>query len=329
MSAAWADAAHRHLTLLVNPAAGNGRSRHHADVVAQRCRAAGAAVTMRSADSPDRLAELARDAVRDAARAIEQDGEAHAVVAVGGDGTVHLVLQAVGATGVPMGVVAAGSGDDAARAWGLPRAAPLSAADILLHGVPRAYDLPSARRADGRPVFFGTVVATGFDARVSERSLGLSAIPARLRYVAAMLAELRSFAPVHYRLTLGDREVELDAMLVAVANSASYGGGMRICPDAEADDGLLDVLVLDPLRTAELLRVFPRVYAGTHVNHPAVSVHRVRRVHIDAGDMLAFADGEPLARLPLEVTVHPAGLSVLARPSDAARDGQVPRSDLP
>ena len=226
-----------------------------------------------------------------------------------------------------MGVVATGSGDDAARAWGLPRAAPLWAADILLHRVPRAVDLPYARGADGRDVFFATVAATGFDARVSERSLGMSAIPARLRYVAAMVAELRSFRPVHYRLTLDDQELDLTAMLVAVGNSASYGGGMRICPDARADDGLLDVLVLDPLRTLELLRVFPRVYAGTHVDHPAVSVHRVRRVHIDAGDMLAFADGEPLARLPLEITVHPQGLTVLAHPSGVAGHAQGSGSD--
>jgi diacylglycerol kinase (ATP) len=311
VSGGWADAADRHLTLLVNPAAGNGRSRRHAEIVVERCRHAGAEVTVRTADSPDRLVELAHQAVADARRGIDA-GQACAVVAVGGDGTVHLVLQAVGASGVPMGVVAAGSGDDAARAWGLPRAAPLSAADILLAGVPRAQDLPHARRADDHLVFFGTVVASGFDARVSERSLGLSAVPARLRYVVAMLAELRSFRPVRYQLTLDDRHLDLEAMLVAIANSASYGGGMRICPDARADDGLLDVLVLDPLSTTELLRVFPRVYAGTHVTHPAVSVHRVRRVHVDAADMLAFADGEPLARLPLQVTVQHEGLKVLA-----------------
>lgn len=327
MSAGWADPGDRHLTLLVNPAAGNGRSQHHADVVAQRCRQAGAHVSVASADSPGRLADLARRAVVDARQGIDA-GRACAVVCVGGDGTVHLVLQAVGDSGVPMGVVAAGSGDDAARAWGLPRAAPLSAADILLHGVPRAYDLAYARQTDGRRIFFGTVVATGFDARVSERSLGLSAVPARLRYVAAMLAELRSFRPVHYRLTLDDRELDLEAMLVAVANSATYGGGMRICPDAQADDGLLDVLVLDPLRTLELLRVFPRVYAGTHIDHPAVTVHRVRSVRVDAADMLAFADGEPLARLPLEVTAQPGGLTVLARPPDGAGDHRGSRSDM-
>jgi diacylglycerol kinase (ATP) len=322
VSGGWADPADRHLTLLVNPAAGNGRSREHAEIVLQRCRQAGADVTVWSVDSPDHLAQLAADAVADARRGIDA-GLARAVVAVGGDGTVHLVLQAVGASGVPMGVVAAGSGDDAARAWGLPRAAPLSAADILLHGAPRAQDLPYAVGTDGVRTFFATVVATGFDARVSERSLAMSAIPAGLRYVGAMLAELRSFRPVHYRLTLDDRQLDLEAMLVAIANSASYGGGMRICPDARADDGLLDVMVLDPLRTLELLRVFPRVYAGTHIEHPAVSVHRVRSVGVAADDMLAFADGEPLARLPLDIGVQPNGLAVLAEPggTGATRQG--------
>jgi diacylglycerol kinase (ATP) len=265
---------------------------------------------VQSAGSARELRDLADQAVADAARD-NGHGQAHAVVAVGGDGTVHTVLQAVGDTGVPLGVVAAGSGDDAARAWGLPRAAPERASEVLLHGRPRSVDLASARADDGRLFWFGTVVAAGFDARVSERALALHRVPPLVRYLVAVVAELRQFRPVPYELVLDGETIHTEAMLVAVANSASYGGGMRVCPDARPDDGLLDVLLLDSLPTADFVRVFPRVYRGNHVSHPAVHVRRATEVRIGGNDVTAFADGEPLARLPLTVQVRPSALHVL------------------
>ena len=306
----WLSGPQRRFTLLVNPSAGNGQAHRHAGIVERRLRQAGVSVEVWAADSAEQLSAWADEAVASAG-ADRAAGRPHVVVAVGGDGTVHLVLQAIGSTGVPMGVVAAGSGDDAARAWGLPRDEPDASADVLLHGLPGRVDLVGARCRGMTPVWFATVLATGFDARVSERALGLRSVPARIRYVAALLAELRSFQPLTYELTLDDQHVQVEAMLVAVANSASYGGGMRICPDAEPDDGLLDVLVLETVPTAELLRVFPRVYRGTHTSHPAVSVRRVRAVTVDAPGIVAFADGEPVAPLPLTARSHPQGLVVI------------------
>lgn len=310
MTDPWGIDATRRLTLLVNPSAGGGRAHAHAGVVERVLRRAGASVRVEAAGSARELNERARLAVTEAQHDIGH-GRAHAVVAVGGDGTVHTVLQAVGDTGVPLGVVAAGSGDDAARAWGLPRATPGTAAEVLLRGRPRPVDLASARTDDGRVFWFGTVVAAGFDARVSERALSLQRVPSLVRYVVAVVAELREFRPLPYELVLDGETIRTDAMLVAVANSASYGGGMRVCPDARPDDGLLDVLVLDSLPTADFVRVFPRVYRGTHVSHPAVHVRRAAEVRIDGNDVTAFADGEPLAQLPLTVHVRPAALTVL------------------
>jgi diacylglycerol kinase (ATP) len=279
-------------------------------VVERRLRLAGARVEVLPAASAHQMTAWCRQAV-DVARDSAQAGEWHAVVAVGGDGTVHTVLQAVGTSGVPVGVVAAGSGDDAARAWGLPRARPDEAATVLLTGRTTQVDLGVSEGMDGSTTYFATVLAAGFDSRVSERSLRLESVPSALRYVVAIAAELREFRPLHYRLELDGEAWHTEGMLVAVANGPSYGGGMAVCPDADPRDGLLDVLVLRPLPTLDFMRVFPRVYRGTHLSHPAVSVRRARRVRVQAEDVLAFADGERVGPLPQTVSVVPGGLTLV------------------
>lgn len=306
----------RRFSLLVNPTAGRGNAHRAAGVVERRLRTAGAEVDVLPADSLDRMRAWSADAVADA-QSSEAQGAFHAVVAVGGDGTVHTVLQAVGETGVPFGVVASGSGDDAARAWGLPRAHPDMAAEILLAGSPRPVDLGVAEDGNGRRRWFATVVAAGFDARVSERALGLTSVPSSVRYLVAIAAELRQFRPLRYRLTLDGETTHVEGMLVAVANSPTYGGGMAVCPNADPTDGLLDVLVLAPVPTLEFLQVFPRVYRGTHLSHPAVSIRRAREVRVERADVVTFVDGERLGPLPQQLAVVPAGLSVIgpaARP---------------
>ena len=100
-------------------------------------------------------------------------------------------------------------------------------------------------------------------------------------------------------------------MLVAVGNGPSYGGGMRVCPDADPADGLLDVVVVRALRIPAFLRVFPRVFAGTHVRHPAVEVLRARRVRLEAPGIVAYADGERVGPLPLDLR---GGAGRAARP---------------
>jgi diacylglycerol kinase (ATP) len=300
----------RRITLLLNPTAGRGRAQRAGGIVERRLRAAGAEVTVLPAESMEQMSTFADEAVASAQRSAGE-GIAHMVVAVGGDGTVHVVLQSVAGSGVPFGVVAAGSGDDAARAWGLPRADPDAAADVLLAGETAEMDLGLAVAADGASRWFATVVATGFDAKVSERAHTLDAVPSALRYVASVAIELRALRPRRYRLTLDGVTSEIEAMLVAVANSRSYGGGMAVCPDALPDDGLLDVLVLGPLPRADFVRVFPRVYRGTHLSHPAVSVRRVRQARGDTVDVVAFVDGELLGPLPQAISVRSAALQVV------------------
>ncbi len=286
----------RRIALLVNPTSGKGRGARLLDPVAARLRSGGAEVEVVVGRDADEAFDRVRDVV-----ATGVDG----LVAVGGDGLVNLAVQVVAGTAVPLGIVPAGTGNDVARALGLALDQPLAAADRVLSGVSRPVDLG---RANGR--WFAGVLGSGFDSMVNERANRMTWPNGRSRYNLAILAELRTFRPVPYVLELDGDPWATDAMLVAVGNGPSYGGGMRVCPDARLDDGLLDVTVLGPISKPEFLRVFPTVYRGTHVRHPAVTVRRARTVVLRSPDVTAYADGERVAVLPVHCEAVPAALQV-------------------
>ncbi|MEV7280190.1 diacylglycerol kinase [Streptomyces sp. NPDC093111] len=315
------------ITLFVNPTAGRGRGAHAARPAARAFRDAGFSVRTVVGHDPD-------DALRRAREAVE--GGTGALVAVGGDGMVSLALQAVAGTGTPLGVVAEGTGNDFARSLGLPLRDPAAAGRVAAEALTatggRPLDLgrvdggAPGTRAQGGGRWFGTVLASGFDSRVNDRGNRMRLPAGRFTYDLAILAELATFRPVPYRLVLDDGAVlETEATLVAVGNGTSYGGGMRICADAVMDDGLLDVTVVGDCGRAELIKVFPRVYKGTHLDHPKVTVHRVRSVSLDAPDTTGYADGEPLGPLPLTARCVPGALKVLAPGPDGLRS-EAPRS---
>lgn len=290
------------ITLFVNPTAGRGRGAHAAQPAASALRAAGFSVrTVIGEDAADALAR-ARDAV---------SAGTGALVAVGGDGLVNLALQAVAGTRTPLGVIAVGTGNDFARGLGLPIRDPAAAgalvADALKGSLLRDIDLGRIGEH-----WFGTVLASGFDSRVNDRGNRMRLPLGRFKYDLAILAELATFTTVPFRLTLDDGSVrEIDATLVAVGNGTSYGGGMRICADADLSDGLFDVTVVGDCSRATLLRVFPRVYKGTHLDHPVVSVYRAARVELAAPDTTGYADGEPVGPLPLVAECVPGAVRVL------------------
>ncbi|MFF2193866.1 diacylglycerol kinase [Streptomyces sp. NPDC058157] len=290
------------ITLFVNPTAGRGRGAHAAQPAASALREAGFSVrTVVGADAADALARL-RAAVR---------GGTGAVIAVGGDGVVSLALQALAGTLTPLGVVAAGTGNDFARSLGLPVRQPARAgrlaAEALKEGRIREIDL--GRVGD---TWYGTVLCSGFDSRVNDRGNRMRLPLGRFKYDLAILAELAAFRPRPYRITLDDGPaVETEATLVAVGNGTSYGGGMRICAGARPDDGLLDVTVVGACSRATLLKVFPQVYQGTHLGHPAVTVHRAAKVVLEAPGLTAYADGEPLGPLPVTAECVPGALRLI------------------
>ncbi|MFI8263410.1 MULTISPECIES: diacylglycerol kinase [unclassified Streptomyces] len=297
------------ITLLVNPTAGRGRGAHAAQPAASALRAAGFCVrTVLGADAADALSRL-RTAVREGTGA---------VIAVGGDGVVSLALQALAGTLVPLGVIAVGTGNDFARAMGLPVGEPAQAgrlaAEALKEGRIREIDLGRVAGSPGRgETWYGTVLCSGFDSRVNDRGNRMRLPAGRFKYDLAILAELASFRPFPYRIALDDGPViETEATLVAVGNGSSYGGGMRICAEAVPDDGLFDVTVVGDCSRTTLLKVFPQVYKGTHLSHPKVTVHRAAKITLEAAGITAYADGEPLGPLPVTADCVPGALRLLS-----------------
>ncbi|MER6105903.1 diacylglycerol kinase [Streptomyces sp. NPDC001832] len=291
------------ITLFVNPTAGRGRGAHAAQPAASALRDAGFSVrTVLGADADDAL-RRAREAVV---------GGTGALIAVGGDGMMSLALQAVAGTLTPLGVVAVGTGNDFARALGMPIRDPAAAgrlaAEALKGGTVREIDLG---RVGER--WFGSVLASGFDSRVNDRGNRMRWVGGRFKYDLAILAELAAFKPIPYHIRLDGGPVrQIEATLIAVGNGSTYGGGMRICADAIMDDGLFDVTVVGDCSRTTLLKVFPRVYKGTHLSHPEVTVHRVSSIELAAAGVTAYADGEQLGALPLTATCVPGAVRVLA-----------------
>jgi diacylglycerol kinase (ATP) len=287
----------REIALLTNPTSGKGKGAKVRTAALARLRDAGLTVRdLQGRDAGEAL-ELARQCVAD---------EVDAVVVCGGDGMVHLAVQAVATTGIPLGIIPAGTGNDVARYFDIPRKDPLGAVDRVIRGETRTVD---AARSGSQ--FFVTVLAAGFDAIVNERANRMTWPKGQMRYNIATLAELRVFEPLPYTLQLDDRQLQLDAMLVAVGNGPSFGGGLRITEGAVLDDGLLDVVVIKPMSKLNLIRTYPKLFNGTHVHHPQYEHHLARSDTVAAPGIVTYADGERFGPLPLTVECAPGALTVL------------------
>ena len=224
---------------------------------------------------------------------IEKFPDTKGVIAVGGDGLLHNILQRVVPAQIPLALIPAGTGNDFVRTLGWK----LDSFDDQLQAVttlsPTAVDLGLV---DGE--WFAAILSTGFDSIVNEKANTMAWPKGPMKYNAAIAIELPRFKPRHYQITLDDRTISTEAMLIAVSNGRSYGGGMLVCPNANIVDGLFDVMVLHPVSTIEFIKVFPRVFAGTHVSHPAVEIVRSRSVRIES-KAVAYADGERIGQLPI------------------------------
>lgn len=288
----------REIALLTNPSAGKGAGSRTAAIALPRLREAGFHVReLQGGDGPEAI-ELARKAVADGVESL---------VVVGGDGMVHMAVQALANTDVNLGIIPAGTGNDVARYLDIPRKNPQAAADVVVGSHVRTIDLAKAG-----PSYFVTVLAAGFDSKVNERANHMRWPKGQMRYNLATLAELRVFEPLPYTLEMDGEVHRLDAMLVAVGNGPSFGGGLRITHGAEIDDEMLDVVIIKPMSKVELVKTYPKLYSGRHVTHPQYEHHRVRSVTVAAPGVVAYADGERVGALPLTVEVVPRALRVLA-----------------
>ena len=285
------------IALLTNPTSGKGKGARTVDVVLPRLRDAGFVVRNLVGRDGDEALDLARQCVADGVETL---------VVVGGDGMVHLAIQAVADSGTRLGLVPAGTGNDVARYFDLPRNSTAAATDVVIGGKERRVDLA---RIGSK--YFVTVLAAGFDAIVNERANEMTWPRGQMRYNLATVAELRTFKPISYVVDIDGEQQRFDAMMVAVGNGPSFGGGLRITEGAILDDGLLDVVVIRPMSKVELVRTYPKLFKGTHVHHPDYRHHLAKKITIAAPGITAYADGERVAPLPLTVEVAPLALRVL------------------
>ena len=296
------------ITMLVNPAARAGAHSRAAPEAAERLRAHGIRTTIISGGSAAESTDLLRTAVR-----LGTD----AVVVAGGDGTVHLAIQELAGTGIPLGIIPSGTGNDLAAAVGLRELDVATAADTIAAGRTRRIDLARVTRLDGTTAYFGSVLASGFDSRVNDRANAMRWPRGGSRYNIAILIEFLTLRGIPYEVELeqGDGSIERisgDLVMATIGNGSSYGGGIPICPDADPSDGLLDVTIVRPAGRLRLLRLLPRVYKGTHASVEQVSMFRVRRARLSSPGVTAYADGDPIGVLPLVIEVEPGALSLFA-----------------
>ncbi|MBI1350854.1 MAG: sphingosine kinase [Actinomycetales bacterium] len=291
--------------LVANPVAGGGRAARLGSEAARQLARAGIPCELVHPTS-------AADTRAVVAQALGE--QPRAVVACGGDGTVHAVVQELVGTATPLVVLPGGSGDDIAASLGFASGPAdrtvTGLVSVVAAGRTRPVDVGVVETADGVVEVFLAVLSTGFDSSVNERANRMARLRGQ-RYNVAMLRELASFRPLPYRVVVDGVVHEGEGMLVSVGNGPRFGGGMLVCPDARLDDGELDLTWLGAISIPAFLGVFPRVFKGTHVTHPAVRVLRGCVLEIDAPGQVAYADGERIGPLPIAVSVRPGALQVL------------------
>lgn len=288
----------RKIALVVNPTSGRGLGARVAPIVRGRLESGGLTVD-------EYTTTCAEDVGRISAEVIASGADA--VALVGGDGTFHLGAQVLAKSGMPFGVIPAGTGNDFARGLGVPLKDPVAAAELIVAGNTRSVDLATAKDE-----FITTVVAGGFDSLVNKRANAMTWPKGNSRYTLATLAELRTFKPLKYVVTVDGEVIETEAMLVAVGTGPTYGGGLQICAGAEIDDGLLDVTIIKPVSRLTLLQMFPKLSKGTHVGHPMLLTLRGSSIRLESAGVTAYADGEILGALPVDIGIAPGALTVFA-----------------
>lgn len=282
------------LILAINPTSGRGKARQKAAKVEQVLRTSGV-------DSISIEGQSLED-FREKFLATLDQSEVSGVIAFGGDGFIHEVIQHVVPRSIPLGVIPCGTGNDFARSLGIHTLSLNEQLHIITSTQPKGVDLG---RVGSR--WFAAILSTGFDALVNERANQMRWPKGRMKYNLAMIEKLILLRPHRYRIKMDQEIVDVDATLITIANGSSYGGGMKVCPQATLDDALFDVMILRKVSRFELLRVFPKVYFGKHVGHPAVSFYRCQQIEVD-GVGTSYADGESISQLPLFAQCVPNAL---------------------
>lgn len=295
------------VALLTNPAAGKGGATHRAKAAMEAFYDYGVDVVSISGSSAEASRDLAREMI--------EDESIDALVACGGDGLINLALQEQVGSDTPLGIIPGGTGNDHAREYHVPLD-PRRAAKLISQGYCVRTDIAKARNDHGQERYFGTIMCTGFDAIVNDRTNAIRWPSGQARYVLAAAIEFARFHSIPATITLDGKEViEQDITLCAIGNTRTYGGGMMVCPDADHHDGLFDITLVSKLSRTKALQNFPRIFSGDIRSVQEVRQIRARKVRIEMPKITAYADGEPFFPSPVECEIVPnAGLYLTARP---------------
>jgi YegS/Rv2252/BmrU family lipid kinase len=291
------------VTFLVNPAAENGAAGRRWPELAHRAAALGLRGDALLSERPGHLTELAREAAADA----------DLLVAVGGDGTVHEIVNGIAGLDVELAVIARGTGWDFVRTYGIPRKLE-RAVDVALNGRTREIDLGHARYRgwDGRDgeALFANVASAGMSGAVAKRANETSkALGGKASYAWATLAVFARWRNDEVTARVDGEEHAGRMLDVIVANGRYLGGGMKMTPDAEPDDGRFDVLLIGDVTKRDLIVTLPKIYRGTHLPHPKATLLHGARVEVDAPRPLPVElDGEQPGTTPASFEVVPRAL---------------------
>ena len=282
----------------VNPSAGNGRtleiSREVTGFLATNSEESRVIIAPNALELSLRLREI-----------VESSSDLiQGIISIGGDGLAHLVLQVAVPARIPFVVIPGGTGNDFARSLGYSRNNVMTLLKKVITDPAQPIDLGNVDSE-----WFGAILSTGFDSVVNERANSLRWPKGAARYNAAIALELPKFRAIDYELTIDGSTMPVEAMLIAVGNGRSYGAGMNVCPNAQLNDGLFDLVILEPVSTVEFIKVFPQVYSGKHIHHPQVRSIRAQKVRIE-GASIAYADGERIGPAPVSAEcIAGAGLT--------------------
>lgn len=284
----------RKVSLLVNPLAGKGKALSIADELQYLLKELDVETDALMPTSRSEVAGVINESVTSGIDTL---------LAVGGDGLINQAVNVLAGTDTVLGLIPVGTGNDFARSLNLNFGGLLEQAHKALSPATEV-DLIKCG-----PHHVATSVICGFPAAVNLRANELRFPKGSSSYTFATLMELPLMSPTIYRLKLDGKSLEVTAAAVVVANSAYFGGGMKICPDASTSDGLLDVCVIGDVGKLDLLRSFLKVRTGDHVDHPKVSIFKASEIEI-AGTGIIRGDGEQLSELPVKIEIQRGVINV-------------------
>jgi diacylglycerol kinase (ATP) len=236
-----------------------------------------------------------------------------ALVVVGGDGIAHLGTNLCAGKNIPMAIIPAGTGNDAAAMIGMPLTNTTESVRVVLAGLSSPKKIDAIKVSHGGKVTWALGSASaGFDALAAARANAISWPKGPMRYYVAMLLELAKFKPIKYQSVADGNPRDFEAMLCVVSNTGIYGGGMLVVPGASVTDAKLDVLLVKKMSRLKFVTIFPRVYKGTHITDKDVEIFKASKISITASGMPIYSDGEYVGQAPFEAEVVPGALTIIA-----------------